>query len=131
MARQAARRRSAPAARWMAPSTPPPPRRRRFAALTTASTRSAVMSPCTAWSRGGMERLPGGAGRRRGRDQLEEREGAGGRRLALVLAPVRKRDDPVDGRRPPAGGGVRHLLDRERGTAGRDVQHDGHLAPAL
>src|SRR5580658_9177450 len=130
MARQAACSRSAPAARWMAPSTPPPPSRRRFAALTTASTRSAVMSPCTAWSRGGMGRLPGAAGRRGG-DQLEEREGAGGCRLALVLAPVGKRDDPMDGRRPSAAARVGHLLDRERGTGGRDVEHDGYLAPAL
>src|SRR5271167_4255663 len=56
MARQAACRRSAPAARWMAPSTPPPPASRRLAALTTASTRSAVMSPCTAWSSGATGR---------------------------------------------------------------------------
>src|ERR1700728_539613 len=131
MARQAACSRSAPAARWMAPSTPLPPSRRRVAALTTASTRSAVMSPCNAWSTGGTGWLPGRAGRRGGGDQLEEREGAGGRRLALVLAPVRKRHDPVDGRRPPGAAGIGHLLDRERGTAGRDVQHDGHLAPAL
>src|SRR5580698_4737365 len=131
MARQAACRRSAPAARWMAPSTPPPPRRWRFAALTTASTRSAVMSPWTAWSSGGIEWLPGGARRRGGGDQLEQREGAGWCRLALVLAPVRERHDPVDGRCPAGVAGVGHLLDRERGTGGGDVHHDGHLAPAL
>ena len=40
------RKRSSPAASWIAPSTPPPPSITGFAAYTMASTASVVISPC-------------------------------------------------------------------------------------
>ena len=42
--RRHSRRRSGPAARWIAPSTPPPPRREVLAAFTMLDTESVVMS---------------------------------------------------------------------------------------
>src|SRR5262245_10117957 len=44
------RRRSGPAARWIAPSTPPPPSSVELAALTIASTARPVISARAAWS---------------------------------------------------------------------------------
>ena len=130
MARQAACRRSAPAARWMAPSTPPPPRSRRLAALTTASTRSTVMSPLHGlqqWRhRVGYPAVVDAeeAGTSLSSDVVLRRCG-----LALVLAPVREGHGAVNGRRAPGVAGVRHLLDRERRAAGRDVEHDRAPCP--
>ena len=132
MARQAACRRSAPAARWMAPSTPPPPRRRRLAALTTASTRSAVMSPCTAWSSGAIGRPT-----RRWLDDEEAGTSFSSEKACvgadwLLFSPQFENVTmPWMADAPPGVAGVGHLLDRERRAAGRDVEHDGHLAAAL
>ena len=94
----ACRRAARPHGGWRRRRRRQPPSAR-LAALTTASTRSAVMSPRAACSSGATRRATRRWGRPRGGGhQVEQRRRLGRRRLALVLAPVRERHDPVDGR---------------------------------
>src|SRR5689334_10874343 len=93
-----------PPARWIAPSTPPPPSSEAFAAFTTASTRSAVMSPTTSSMRltasPSDDRVGGGPGRPRG-DGPEQRAQARERTevQARVAGPVEDRRDRAVGDR--------------------------------